>query len=288
MLRQWQQWACAERFKFNGWLLAEVRKYRPDLFVTLLRYWDHGSGLVEVCLGRDLIPGADRARFSAAGISNLVDYLRFFGIDPALYAGNSGFMLEMEAYSVLRTGKEVPDYFEAGWFEELRKGFSKGGLGMMVHAATLESENPLIFYNCVYAVPRTTFRKGLVRAFVHGNPRNVTIGSYNEPWGPRLEDFREFAVAYRLLPFVEPENYGGKITDTASQAVIKKYGGRYGLVNNGDKDTVVELELPAGMAAVTDLSGGVPTKLEAFKNAGGTPAVKIDMKPWSLKTLEMK
>ena len=158
----------------------------------------------------------------------------------------------------------------------------------MVHAATLESENPLIFYNCVYAVPRTTFRKGLVRAFVFGNPRNVTIGSYNEPWGPRLDDFREFAVAYRLLPFVEPENYGGKIADTASQALISKYGNRYGLVNNGDKETVVELELPAGMTEASDLSGGVPQKLETLKNKDGKPAVKIAMKPWALKTLEMK
>ncbi|MFA7157929.1 MAG: hypothetical protein WC299_01405 [Kiritimatiellia bacterium] len=288
LLRQWQEWAGAERFKFNEWLLAEVRKYRPDLFVTLLRYWDHGSGLVEPCLGRDMISGADRARFSAAGIKNLVDYLRFLGLDPALYAGNAGFMLELEAYSVLRTGREVPDYFETAWFKELGKSFSRGGLGIMIHSATLEEEVPLQFYHCAYAVPKTTFRKGLIRAFVYGNPRNVTIGSYNEPWGPRLEDFREFAVAYKLLPFVEPENYSGKIADTASQAFISKYGKRYGLVNNGEKETEVELELPAGVTEASDLSGGAPQKLETMKSKNGKPAVKIAMKPWSLKTLEMK
>ena len=288
MLRQWRQWACAERFKFNGWLLAEVRKYRPDLFVTLLRYWDHGAGLVEPCLGRDMIPGADRQKFASAGITNMVDYLRFFGIAPELYAGNSGFMLEMEAYSVLRSGREVPDYFETDWFREIRKGFNRGGLGLMLHAATLEASVPLQYYHCPYVVPKTEFRKGLVRAFVYGNPRNISIGSYNEPWGARLGDFREFAVAYRLLPFVEPENYGGKITDTASQAVIGKYGSRYGLVNNGDKDTMVELDLPAGMAAASDLSEGVLTKLETLKNKDGKPTVKIAMKPWSLKVLEIK
>jgi len=95
-------------------------------------------------------------------------------------------------------------------------------------------------------------------------------------------------VAYRLLPFVEPEPFTGKITDTALQALINKYGGRYGLINNGDKGTEVELELPAGMTEASDLSSGVPQKLETFKNKDGRASVKIAMKPWSLKTLEMK
>jgi len=118
--------------------------------------------------------------------------------------------------------------------------------------------------------------------------RNNTLPTYTEPWIGRIDDLRAFAVPYRLLPFVEPASYAGKLSDSASQAVIKRYGERHGLVNAGNKDTVVELELPAGSTAVTDLSDGVPQKLETLKNKDGKQSVKIAMKPWSLKTLEIK
>jgi hypothetical protein len=286
LVRQWQEWACAARYKFNQWLLAELQQYRPDIFITLVRSWDHG--LLQYTTSYDSIPGADRQALAAVGLKTYVDMLRLIGLDPELYAGNPGFSLELEASPRLRAGKEVPDYYETDWFRQLRSAFSRGGLGMMVHCATLESGVPLQAYHCPFMAPRLDYRRELIRALLFANPRNVTIGSYNWPWGPRLADLREFAVPYRLLPFAEPEKHDGVMSDTAGQAVMRRYGDRYGLINAGNSDTTVTLELPPGKTTVTDFSEGVAGKLEASAQPGGKSAVKIAMPPWSLKTLEIK
>ena len=206
-LDAWRAWACRHRFAFHEWLLAELRRHRPDLYITLTRFWDHH--LIETCVGYDAIPGVDRRTFAEAGIVTYLDYLRWFGIDPAQYAGRPGFALELEAYARLRINKEIPDYFETDWFRELKAGFDREGLGLMVHCATLEMTGPLMYYVCPFVAPPLGYRKGLLRAFWFGNPRNITLGSYNEAWGARLQDFREFAVAYRLLPFAAGEPLPG-------------------------------------------------------------------------------
>ena len=300
LLRQWQQWACAENFKFHQWLLAELRQYRPDLYITLSRYWN--IGLITTFFrydwinsggepGHTSIPDADRKKLATAGLKTYVDFIRFLGYDPGLYLNNPGFSFELETCGRLRDGqfgRDLPDYYATDWFRQIRDGFNKGGLGIMVSYTFLESSNPLIFYNCIFVAPKTAFRKELIEAVLFANPRNITVTAYNEPWGARLADFREFVVPYRLLPFTEPENYGGKLSDTAAQAVIKRYGGRHGLVNAGNKDTVVDLELPAGSTSVTDLSSGVPQKLATLRNKDGKQSVQIAMSAWSLKTLEIK
>ena len=97
-----------------------------------------------------------------------------------------------------------------------------------------------------------------------------------------------FAVPYRLLPYTEPAAYEGALSDTAGQAAIRRHGDRYALVNRGHAPTVVTLELPPGKSEVTDLSGGVPKELPVSKNAQGGSVAKIPMRPWSLRTLEIK
>ena len=71
-------------------------------------------------------------------------------------------------------------------------------------------------------------------------------------------------------------------------AVVKRYGDRYGLVNNGGNATTAELTLPPGKTSVTDLSNGVRQELKATRNGDGSLSVKINMKPWTLKTLEIQ
>ncbi len=285
-LDAWRTWACKHRFAFNEWLLGELRHYRPDLYITLTRFWDHQ--LIEACIGYDAIPGVDRRTFAASGIVTYLDYLRLFGIDPAQYAGRPGFALELEADARLRINKEIPDYFETDWFRELKAGFDQEGLGIMVHCASLEATGPLMYYNCPFVAPPLGYRRGLLRAFWFGNPRNITLGSYNEAWGARLQDFREFAVAYRLLPFAPEQPYAGTLNDPTGQAAIRRYGDRHGLANLGDLPTTVVLTVPAGCSTVTDLSDGAPQKLETVPATEGALAtVRIPMKPWALKTLEI-
>lgn len=158
----------------------------------------------------------------------------------------------------------------------------------MVHCATLEMTGPLMYYVCPFVAPPLGYRKGLLRAFWFGNPRNITLGSYNEAWGARLQDFREFAVAYRLLPFAPEEPYAGTLSDPAGQAAIRRHGDRHALANLGDRSTTVTLGLPAGLSTVTDLSDGEPRNLAATKSADGPLAVRIPLKPWALKTLEIR
>lgn len=285
LIEKWEKWACAERFKTTRWLLGELKKYRPDIFITLLRSWDHG--LLEQMIAYDSIPGADRQTLAAVGLKTYVDRLRFLGFDPDLYQGDSDFCFELDASPVLRKGKEISDYYDTAWFRQLRADFAAGGLGMMVHCATLEATVPLQMYHCPFMVPKRHYRRELVRAMMSANPRNVTMGAYNWPWEARLADFREFAVPYRLLPFAAPEPYDGALSDPTGQAVIHRYGNRYGLINAGDKTTKVALTLPKGKSAVVDLSSGRPEKLDTA-SANGVFSTTISMTPWSLKTLDIQ
>jgi len=282
ILKKWMHWACAERFKFHKWLLSEVRKYRSDLYVTINRCW-YTDSVSNFESFYEPVFGLSRARFDKAGINNYDDFLRFMGINAEFYSTESGFSFELESGASLRTDKELPDYYKTDWFNRMGKDFAKGGLSIMQNYCYDEGPVPLKSWICNFFAERNKYRRGLVEALLYANARNITLPTYEEPWRGRIDDLREFAVPYRLLPFEQPVPFEGKIKDTASQAVIKKYGGRYGLINAGDKETVAELELPAGKTSITDLSSGIPKKLD-MKNE----RVKITMSPWSLKTLEIQ
>ena len=289
LVRRWMQWACAERYKFHRWLLKEVRQYRPDLTLTYDRGWWWGRYSVFEHRTEDPLPGISRERASELGIKNFYDYLRFCGFDPDLYAGQDWMALELDANRWIRPVEQRwPDLYTRDWFPRVRDDFKAGGLSIMVNLCYEESSKPLRSYSCLFVCSQDKFRKGLIDALRFANAKTINLPTYNEPWTGRIGDLREFVVTFRLLPYAAPELFAGKITDTASQAVINKYGDRFGLVNAGPEATAAELELPAGMTSVTDLSEGVPQKMETIKNKDGKSSVKIALKPWALKTLEMK
>ena len=286
---KWMDWACAGRFKFHAWLLDEVRKYRPDLYLTLSRSWYKGMIATYASRTEEPIQGVTRERLAELGVKNYFDFLKFMGINPDLYAGKPGFSMEIDSNMRIRPPeKQHPRFYGTEWFNKMKDDFKAEGLSIMANYCYEEHSKPLRSYSTIFACSRERFRKGLVEAFLYGNARNITLPTYTEPWSGHLDDAREFTMPFRLLPYAEPEQFAGKITDTASQAVINKYGGRFGLVNAGPEETAAELELPAGMTSVTDLSEGVPQKMETFKNKDGKSSVKIALKPWALKTLEMK
>lgn len=296
VVKRWQDWACAERFKFLEWLLDEIQDHRADLFITLDRYWEQDES--STFQASKSVSGRNwritREEFASAGVNDFIDFQRLLGIDPEKFKDNPGFSYELEARSRLNSarfpavpgGDEIPDFYDEPWFKKLCECFQKGGLGVTFNQR-YEMSTPFSKYMCAFLFPKTEFRMELVKALLHANARNITIGSYNQPWGARLADFREFAVPFRLLPFAPPKPYEGKLTDTTGQAVIQRYGDRYGLINHGDERAVIDLELLPGKTTVIDLSEGIPWKLETFDNARGVPSVKITMPPWSLKTLEM-
>jgi len=134
-----------------------------------------------------------------------------------------------------------------------------------------------------------SFRRDFVEGLLHANARDFFLDTYTFwPYQGRLDDMRTFAVPFQLLPFAKPEDYTGKLADSAKQAVIKKYGERYGLMNAGDQPGDAVLTLPAGKATVIDLSNGVHQTLLTARNQAGEAEVKIHLAPWSLKTLEIQ
>ena len=203
------------------------------------------------------------------------------GIDPALYSKENGFVFAVD----MAPPREMPGrgYWPfGGSANQIRDGFG-GGLSV---SSNFWDESPKALQNwgCNYFKDQKGFRKGIIDALLQANAREYIMQSYSfESARGRLADLRELAVPFRLLPFAKSEPFTGKITDSARQAVIHKYGDRYGLVNPGDKPTDVTLTLPEGAATVADLSNGVRQTLAVSADR----AVTLRLEPWSLKTLEI-
>ncbi|MEI6073544.1 MAG: hypothetical protein WCS31_17295 [Verrucomicrobiae bacterium] len=274
----WSNWACQKRFEFLSWLLKKARAYRPEITLTLNQSW-YKNGLQGMYY-TDQWP-FDLAGLPNAGIKSYADFLKFVGIDPALYAKQNGFVfgVDMDPPDVLPGRASWP--FE-GSAEKIRDGFG-GGLSVSSNFWD-ESSKALLGWGCNYIKDQKGFRKGIIEALLQANAREYVLQTYADPARGRLADLRELAVPFRLLPFAKPEPFSGKIEDSAKQAVIHKYGDRYGLVNPGDKPTDVTLTLPEGAATVADLSNGIRQPLAV----SGDRTVKLHLKPWSLKTLEIQ
>ncbi len=288
LVSQWMKWSCAERFKFHKWLLAEVRRYRPDLYLTLSRTWYKGLIATFESRKENPIQGVTRERLAELGVTNYFDFLKFMGIDPDLYAGQPGFSMEIDSNMRIRPKEtQHPRFYGTDWFNKMKEDFKIEGLSIMANYCYEEHSKPLVAYTTIFAASQQRFRKGLVEAMLFGNPRNITLPTYTEPWSGHIQDVREFAVPYRLLPYAVPEPFGGTLSDSSSQAVVHRYGNRYGLFNAGDKETTVALELPAGCTSVTDLSSGVLELLKIVQT-GGKRITTIAMPPWSLKALDIK
>ncbi len=294
VVRQWQDWASRERRAFHGWLLREIRRHRPDLRVVLSRHWYRG--MLTVCNtlqnGADIrVRGVTPQLLEQAGIHNFLDFLRFTGIDPDLYRDEPGFSLEIEADARLRVSSEgpLPDYYDTDWFSKIRQAFASGGLSVMVNYNYDENIKPLRRVGgkvMTFFKNREEYRRGLVEALLHANARNLTLPTYVDPWSGRIDDLRQFAIPYRLLPFAEPEPFAGTLRDSAGQARILQFGNRCALVNAGPGETIAALTFPPGTATIADLSEGQRRPLAPAAGADGHPAVSIAMQPWSLKTLE--
>lgn len=285
---RWQEWACARRRRFHGWLLAELRAQHGDLRVVLGRHWYCGLHSIYNSLLAEGFAGLPPEAFAAAGIRDFADFLRLTGIDPRLYAGEDGVSLELEVDAQLRIQMQgpLPDVYETDWFREVRAALVPGGLSLMLNCNHDESVKPLGGKVMTFFRSRRDFRRGLVRALLHGNPRNITLPTYVDPWSGRIDDLRQFAVPYRLLPQTAPQPYEGTLRDSAGQAVIRRHGERLALFNAGDRETLALLALPDGREKLFDLSEGRRVELAVQAGAGGLRTVSIPLLPWSLKTLE--
>jgi len=167
-------------------------------------------------------------------------------------------------------------------FEKIRDGFG-GGLSISLPNYD-ESPKPLKSWTCHCIRNQRSFRRELVEALLYANARDLFMDSFVWPYDGHLNDLRTFAVPFRLLPFAKPGDYRGNISDTAKQAVIKKYGDRYGLMNAGDLPADVTLTIPEGAATVIDLSNGVRQELRVAADR----TIRFRLDPWSLRTLEIK
>ena len=286
-LRRWMAWAGRERFEFRQWLLHEIRKYRADLFLTLQSSWYANMVSKFQRLQVNVFGFGDE--LAQAGIGNYTDFLRLLGTDPALYRGVAGFAFELETGNDFKDKKNaaVHRFYGEDWFKSLRGCFTDG-ISIFLNYNYDESTKPLHTYYCTYFKSKKEYCRGMVEALLCANARRIVLPTYEEPWLGRMADLRRFAVAFRLLPFAPPEPFEGEIRDPASQAVIRKHGDRYALMNAGRKPTTVTLGLPAGRDRIYDLSSGMRRELKTRKGADGKPTVEIPMDFWSLKTLSFE
>jgi len=286
LLKSLSDWACKKHFAYHKWLLAEIQKYRKDLFITLNSTWGYGNmyRYIQGLYSYRRASGIDKEGLAVYGIKNYADLTRLiYGIDSELYRGVEGFVFKIQTdseYSRIL----IPDFYDEPWFENFRDCFTKG-LSIWVDIGYEEGRKPFAGTACMNFKNQRNFRRNLVRALQRANARDINITAYKCPWRGRLNDFRLFCIPFRMLPFAEPEAFAGKIKDSANQAAILKYGTRYALFNAGDRPTKVVLELPPGKEKVYDLSDGILKELVTGKDAAGRICAKIPMEFWSLKTL---
>lgn len=282
----WTRWSCQKRFEFLDWLLKEARTQRPDLYLLINHAW-HFNWILAAYYGPQSVHlKLDHARLAARGINNPLDFMKFVCHDPALYAGNDGFCFVMQGEETsLNSCNDYkwPSPYPSEWFARIRDGF---GGGLSIHAPQFdECPKPFVGWTCDYVKDRRSFRRNIIEALLYANAREFLVDTYwYDPFRGHVDDVRALAVPFQLLPFAKPTDYKGQISDTAKQAVIKEYGGRYGLMNAGDRATDVILTLPEGAKAAFDLSNGI--RQELLVSPERTITFHLDQ--WSLKTLEIR
>ncbi|MEI6072615.1 MAG: hypothetical protein WCS31_12535 [Verrucomicrobiae bacterium] len=282
----WTKWSGQKRFEFLDWLLKQARKKRPDLYLLINHAW-HFNWILAAYYGPESVHlKLDHAKLAARGINNPLDFMKFVCHDPKLYAGNDGFCFVMQGEETSLNScnnYKWPSPYQSKWFAEIRDGF---GGGLSIHAPQFdECPKPFVGWTCDYVKGSREFRRELVEALLYANAREFFVDTYwYDPFRGRVDDLRALAVPFQLLPFAKPEDYTGKLADSAKQAVIKKYGDRYGLMNAGNLPTDVTLTLPEGAKSVIDLSNGVRQELPVSPER----TVTLHLEQWSLKTLEIK
>jgi len=288
----WSRWSSQKRFEYYDWVIKLARSYKPDIYLTLNQPWE--GNLFQIAYHSASTKQAapyvyfDPAKLKALGIDTYADFLRLIAHDPALYANSDGITFGLERARIRNHSDHWiwPSPYKDKGFETIRDGFG-GGISVSLPFYE-EGPKPLKGWSCNYVRDQRGYRRDLVEGLLYANARDFFIDTfYQFPFTSRLADTRDFAIPFRLLPSVKPGEYEGKISDTAGQAVIRKYGDRYGLMNAGPLASSITLVLPKGKQSVTDLSNGIRQELPISTNSSGERQVTIAMDQWSLNTLEI-
>jgi hypothetical protein len=278
---KWSGWACRNRHAFDLWLRDEVRKYRRDLVVVLNAnaYMDSNID----CLWN--MPKHPDWLKPLDATGTIVDACRLCGLDPELYRREAGFAL-----AVYGTGRSMDLWgtpTEATWddpaYVKMRACFSEG---VYAYDQYNWNEGPpgVQEWSCAFYKSEPLYRRGMLEAAL-ANVRSLEVGSFGVPWKGRMEEFREFAVPWRLLPFVAPTAFEGQVSDPSGKVVVRAYGKRVGVFNPSDQAAVVTLVMPPGTRVCYDLSSGVAERAGGDTGTGKV-RVALTLGPWSMKTLE--
>ena len=294
LLAKWMDWSAKRCFRLHKWLLSEIRQYRGDLFITFNAAW------YQDLMGRYSMW---RKKIVDKGIGDFAAFMRFNGFDARLYKGIDGFAFQISGQPPVsslrpmnkffppsdprfwRTAVDylkIPKYYDTPWFREFSSCFASG-MNIDMKISYDESTKPFVRYTGVCFKNRTEFRQMLIEALLI-NARTVSLATYPFPWSGRIADFREFAVAFRLLPFTPPQAYEGQLLTDNPKVSIRKHGRRYALINASAEPAKVKLELPAGVDGIYDLSSGRRKKLKV-DTEGERKYVEIEMRDWALRTL---
>lgn len=283
-VEKWMRWASRKRYEYLSWLLDLARKHRPDIYLSINQSADTDTFREAFEEGAKVVSWMvylDKSVLTKQGIKDYNSFLKFIAHDAELYADQDGFNFGLGKERNRLDSRRWESPYAIPGFERIKKGFSAGGLSIS-SSQYEEGAKPLKNWICNYVRDQKSYRRDLVEGLLYANAREFFFDTYYyDAYRGRLNDLRTFAVPFRLLPFAPPQPFAGSISDPAKKAAIYRYGNRLGLLNPSDAGTTVILALPNTAKSLDDLSSGVRERLKVERGK-----YRIELEPWSLRTLE--
>ena len=157
----------------------------------------------------------------------------------------------------------------------------------------LAESNPHAYYSdhwcgwwCPFGCPTEWYKETLINAFLT-NPRIIVMHDYGESW-VGFEDFlREFATAFRSLPYTPALPFDGKIVKGNSIYVMKfkdDKGNYYAIVNKSNNSQRALIFLRE-RGKVFEISSGEPKVINIQTKGKGEISLPIFLKPYGIKVL---
>lgn len=265
---KWLAWRCASWHRFMGRLrdLARSEGKKLELSVRIM----------------------PREEFATEGVP-IGDIYRYTGYDPALFRDETDIV--MDYFVRINSDRYFNRWWWKPWFYDPQQ------------PPLFRSKEPRhaeMYFN-YWEIPMHPwgFRVGpgspagrgffepLTYCMRKLNPKDLTLFCWFRATLGREFEVREFCRAFRALPAADPVDFDGKIEATPLDDTlwVKWFGDRLAVVNDIGKARSVTLRIPIRKPDRTGvMDAALHSPVEA-KEAGGALSVRLDLRPFDLRTL---
>ncbi|MGC8842557.1 MAG: hypothetical protein ACP5QS_01320 [bacterium] len=288
-LRQkWEKFLQRKKFSFFQQVDSLLKRYGPNIYLIY-----HP----EI---RALRIGGESNQWSQTNLEGLKDFhwpldaLKVGQVDPSIMKPFSNIFVcvddgawQVERYYGGMWNAKPYDLFKdpvtLKAFQQLKEHY---GLCLMF---CLAESNPHAYYSdhwcgwwCPFGCPSDWYKETLINAFLT-NPRIIVMHDYGESW-VGFEDFlREFATAFRSLPYAPSIPFDGKVIKGSNIKVMKfkdSKGAYYAIVNksNSPKGTVIAVK---ENGQIFKVSSGEKRLLKAYKS-GKEMLIHLSLPPYGV------